>query len=88
MIFICIALTVYLVLLFISVIISWLAMTRALPSYGLGRKVVEAILAVTNPVFRLVRGLIPPIQFGAAALDLSPIIVFVVVGILRTVICG
>jgi YggT family protein len=88
MIIVCIALTVYLVLLFASVVMSWLTLARSLPSYGPGRKLVDAILAVTNPVFRLVRGVIPPIQFGAAALDLSPIIVFIVVGILRTVICG
>jgi YggT family protein len=88
MIFICIALTVYLVLLFASVILSWVAMARPLPYYGLGRKVVDAIFAVTNPVFRLVRGVVPPIRLGAAALDLSPVIVFIVVGILRTVICG
>jgi YggT family protein len=88
MIIICIALTVYLVLLFASVVLSWLAMARSVPAYGPGRKVIDAIFAATNPVFRLVRGVIPPIPFGGAALDLSPIIVFVVVGILRTVICS
>jgi YggT family protein len=88
MIIVCIALTVYLVLLFASVVLSWLAMTGSLPSYGPGRKVIDVIISLTNPVFRLVRGLIPPIRLGVAALDLSPIIVFIVVGILRTVICG
>jgi YggT family protein len=42
---------------------------------------------VTEPVFRLVRGVLPPMRMGAAALDLSPLIVFIVVGILRTFIC-
>jgi YggT family protein len=88
MIIICIALNLYLILLFASVVLSWVAMVRPLPHYGLGRKVIDAIFAVTNPVFRLVRGVIPPIRFGGAGLDLSPLIVFIVVGILRTVVCS
>jgi YggT family protein len=88
MIVICIALTLYLILLFTSVVLSWITLARPLPSYGFGRKVIDAIFAVTNPAFRLVRGVVPPIRFGGAGLDLSPLIVFIVVGILRTVICG
>ena len=75
MIVICIALTLYLILLFASVVLSWVAMARPMPSYGFGRKVIDAIRAVTDPAFRLVRGVIPPIRFGGVGLDLSPLIV-------------
>ena len=85
---ICLLLTIYTFILLASVVLSWVAMVRPLPYTGLGRKVIDAIFALTNPVFRLVRGLLPPIRMQAAALDLSPIIVFIVVGILRTVICS
>lgn len=88
MFIICLLLTLYMVVLFASVILQWIAMAGRLPHYGLGRRVIDAIFGLTNPAFRLVRGLIPSIPMGGAALDLSPVIVFIVVGILRAVICG
>jgi YggT family protein len=84
---ICFLLTVYWFVLFASVILSWVAMARPLPYSGPWRRVIDAIFAVTNPVFRLVRGLLPPIRMGAMAMDLSPIIVFVVLGILTSFVC-
>jgi YggT family protein len=41
---------------------------------------------VTEPVLRLVRPLIPPLRMGMMALDLSPIIVFVVLQILIAIL--
>lgn len=58
------------------------------PQSGIGAGVFELVYDVTEPVLRLVRGLLPPIRMGAVGLDLSPIIVFIVLGILQSVLCG
>jgi YggT family protein len=42
--------------------------------------------AVTEPVLRPVRHFVPPLRVGGAAVDLSPIIVWVVILILRSVL--
>jgi uncharacterized protein YggT (Ycf19 family) len=38
-------------------------------------------------VLRPLRNLIPPIRMGAMALDLSPIVVFVILGVLQRALC-
>ena len=50
------------------------------------RPVYAFLYTITEPVLRLVRPLIPPIRMGMTALDLSPIIVFVVLQILYAVL--
>lgn len=47
----------------------------------------DLIHDVTEPVLRPFRSLIPPVRTGAVALDLSPIIVFVILEVLQQVIC-
>jgi YggT family protein len=84
---ICFLLTAYTFILLASVVLSWVALVRPLPHSGLGRRIIDIIFALTNPVFRLVRGVLPPIRMGAAGLDLSPIIVFIVLSILTSFIC-
>lgn len=84
---ICFLLTAYFFILIASVILSWVAMARPLPSSGPARKVIDIIRALTEPVFRLVRGVLPPIRMGGMGLDLSPIIVFVVLGIVTRFVC-
>ena len=83
---ICVLLTVLLLLLLANVVISWL-LTAGWRPRGAVSQLVDAIYRVTNPIFRPVRGLLPPIRMGAMGLDLSPLIIFIVIGILRTVIC-
>ena len=39
---------------------------------------------MTEPVLKPVRGLIPPVRMGMMALDLSPILVFIVITVIRT----
>jgi YggT family protein len=41
------------------------------------------LYALTEPVLRPVRRLIPPVRIGVAALDLSPIIVFALIFVLQ-----
>lgn len=80
---VCIVLQIYWVVLFVRIILSWLPPPRS-PAL---RPFVEVIFDVTEPVLRLVRGLLPPVRMGAVALDLSPIIVFIVLGVLQQALC-
>jgi YggT family protein len=80
---ICILLAVYWVILIARVLASFFPV----PPSGPIRSVMSLVYALTEPVLRPLRGLIPPIRMGAVAFDLSPIIVFVALGILRSVLC-
>jgi YggT family protein len=84
---ICYLLSIYLIVLFASVVLTWVALVRPLPSYGPGRKIIDFIFAVTTPVFRLVSGVLPPIRTGGVALDLSPVIVFIVLSVVTSFVC-
>ncbi len=82
---ICILLQVFWLILFARIILSWIPP----PISGFGRTLYELIHDVTEPVLGLVRGLLPPIRMGAVGLDLSPIIVFIAIGVLQTALgCG
>lgn len=76
---ICILLTLYWFVLFIRILMSWFPGPRS----GAGRAFFELVHDVTEPVLRLVRGLLPPIRMGGMGMDLSPIIVFVAIGIFQ-----
>lgn len=82
---ICILLTLYWVLMITRIIFSWIRP----PISGIGRTLYEMVLDLTEPVLKLVRGLLPPIRMGMAALDLSPIIVFIAIGVIQNALnCG
>ena len=81
----CVVLTVYTILLFVRVIISWATMFGFRPpSSGPFRTVLDLLEDVTEPVLRPLRALIPPIRAGGVGLDLSIIIAFVILAVLRT----
>ncbi len=44
------------------------------------------IYDLTEPVLRPIRRLIPPLRVGAVALDLSPILVFLMIAVLQRVV--
>ena len=75
----CILLSIYWLILFARILLSWFPPPRS----GAGRSIVELIHDVTDPVLNLVRGLLPPIRMGMAGLDLSPILVFVALGVVQ-----
>jgi YggT family protein len=75
----CIATFLYMAVLFIRIIMSWF-----LPTPGTAyAQVFEAFVKVTEPVLGPVRSALPPVRMGGAALDLSPIVVFLVLIIVR-----
>lgn len=79
---VCILLQVYWFVLFARIILSWFPA----PTGGIGRGLVELIHDLTEPVLKFVRGLLPPVRMGAMGLDLSPILVFVAIGVLQAAI--
>ena len=85
---ICVLLQIYSFLLLIRLLLSWFPE----PPEAL-RPVYAFLFAITDPLLRLVRPLIPPLRVGMAALDLSPILIFIAIRILIAVfasagLCG
>lgn len=82
---ICIVLTLYWLVLFVRIILSWFPP----PMGGIGRTLYDLVFDLTEPVLRLVRGLLPPVRMGMLGLDLSPIIVFIAIGVIQAALgCG
>lgn len=71
-------------------IYTWILIARLIISWfpnppDWARPIYTFLYVMTEPVLRLVRPLVPPLRMGAMALDLSPILVFVVLTILRRI---
>jgi YggT family protein len=84
----CLALTIYWWILVIYVVVSWaflFGMRR--PYSGPGRTLLDALDAVVLPVIRPLGRLIPPVRFGAMGLDLSVLVAFVILSVLRVAVC-
>ena len=80
----CIVLTAYTIILFIKVLVSWAFLFGFRPPYsGPLRTILDLLDDVTEPVLRPLRALIPPIRAGGVGLDLSIIIAFVILSVLR-----
>lgn len=80
---ICLVLTVYWFVLLARILLSWFPAPRS----DAARSIVSLIWEVTDPVLRPLRRMIPPVRLGAVALDLSPIIVFIVIAAVQGAIC-
>ena len=80
---VCAALSVFWLLLLIRVILSWVTMAGSPPSAMGG--FVKVIYDLTEPVLGFFRRIIPPM----GPLDLSALIVFILLGVLRSALgCG
>ena len=79
----CLLLDAYFIVLLVRIILSWVP---ALPEPLL--PIARFVRALTDPLLLPLRGTIPPVQVGAMALDLSPIILFIAVNILQVLLCG
>jgi YggT family protein len=80
---VCDLLLLYNFILFIRVLSSWFPR----PMSGPLRTVWNVLHALTDPVLRPLRGLIPPVRAGAMGLDLSPMLAFVIILVLIYSIC-
>ncbi|MDQ2651241.1 MAG: YggT family protein [Actinomycetota bacterium] len=79
----CTILTLYLYVLFARILLSWFPVT---PGGGLA-SVVSVLYSLTEPVLGPLRRAIPPVRLGAAAIDLSPLIVLIGLQLLMASIC-
>ncbi len=79
---ICQLLLLYLLVLIGRIILSWVPSPPEplLP-------VVRLLAKLTDPVLLPLRNVLPPVRIGAAALDLSPLVVYFGISILRGVLC-
>jgi YggT family protein len=63
-----------------AVIVSWLVAFNVINTYNnFVRTLLRILMALTEPVFRPIRRILPPI----GGLDLSPIVVFVIIWFLQ-----
>jgi YggT family protein len=74
----CVLLQLYLYALFARILLSWFPVSPGGPMASIN----AGLYSVTEPVLGPLRRAIPPVRFGAAAIDLSPIIVFIGIRIL------
>jgi YggT family protein len=78
----CYALTALLVLVLLRVVLSWF------PPGGSTMEAIQGfIFGATEWMMAPLRRVIPPLQLGGAALDLSPLVIFLVLGFLRNIVC-
>ena len=75
----CRALQIYTLILIVRILASWF---RA-PMSGPLRTLWTLLYDLTDPVLRPLRSLIPPLRMGSMALDLSPILVFIILGVVQ-----
>ena len=80
---ICLLLGAYLIVMFARIILSWFPVE---PGSGLA-SVYGFLYAITEPVLGPIRRVIPPMGMGGMGLDLSPLVVFFGISILRQAIC-
>jgi YggT family protein len=80
----CVVLTVYTIVLLVRVIASWAYLFGFRPPLsGPVRTILDLLEDVTEPVLRPLRRLIPPVRAGGMGLDLSIIVAFVILAVLR-----
>ena len=81
--FLCFALQLYLLVLLVRIVMSWIPMSPG----SIWESIYGFFFSVTEPVLRPFRNLLPPVQLGSAALDLSPLLVFVGLQVLIAFVC-
>jgi YggT family protein len=81
---ICLALTLAWIILLIRVVVSWLEFFGVRrPIAGPGRTAYDAVFAVTEPMLRPLRKVIPP----AGMCDISVVVAFVIIFVLQVAFC-
>ena len=70
---ICLILRLYVLVILARVIFSWVRVTPGTPVAS----IYSGIYRLTEPVLGPLRRAIPPMRFGAGAIDLSPLIIII-----------
>lgn len=85
----CIVVTIYWIVLFVRVIVSWAYVFGfRKPVSGPVRGILDLLEDVTEPVLRPLRALIPPVRAGGMGLDLSILVAFVILLVLQRAFCS
>jgi YggT family protein len=85
----CLALTAYSFILLALVVVSFLQLVGVrLPSSGPGRAALDLLDDITRPVLEPLRRIVPPVCAGGIGIDLSIVVAFVILWVLRTAICN
>jgi YggT family protein len=68
-------------------VVDWAGLLAGPPAHGSIRaRATQGLYAVTEPVLAPVRRLLPPLRFGGVGIDLSFILVFVVLSVVRSIV--
>ncbi|MEN8113416.1 MAG: YggT family protein [Actinomycetota bacterium] len=75
------------------VIIAWIVLSYVVAFGRVGwdhpvRRLYDGLSRGIEPVMRPIRSVIPPLRIGGAALDLSPLILILGIGLLQRIVCG
>ncbi|HEY1276149.1 MAG TPA: YggT family protein [Thermoleophilaceae bacterium] len=76
---------VYLVLIFIRIILTWIP---RIPYNRFLSALITFVTDVTDPYLNLFRRFIPPVRMGPGALDLSPIVATIVLILVSSVVAS
>ena len=80
---VCSLIQLYTLVVFARILLEWV---RVPGEHPVG-KVRSALATIVDPVLIPLRKIIPPVRMGAAALDLSPLVLLVGLSILSRAIC-
>jgi len=80
---VCRLLEAYLIIMFARIILSWFPIA---PDSGMATAY-GFLYSITEPVLGPIRRVMPPMGMGGMGLDLSPLVVFFGITILRSIIC-
>jgi YggT family protein len=74
---------IYTILIFIRVLMSWFT---SIPYNRVLNAVLEFVRETTDPYLNLFRRFVPMVRIGPGALDLSPIVAIIVLGIVGRIV--
>ena len=79
---------VYMVLIFVRIVLSWIQQYRPLPYNMALRAVTGFIEDVVTPYLNIFRRVLPPVGAGGMAIDLSPMIALILLLVAQAIIVG
>jgi YggT family protein len=80
---VCTLLGLYLLVLLVRIVLSWIPISPG----GAMESIANVFYLLTEPVLGPLRRVLPPVRLGAMALDLSPLVVFIGIQVLRGILC-
>ncbi len=76
------AIQLYILLIVVRALMSWFPLRSGTTAY----RIYSWVYDVTEPYLQLFRRVLPPVRMGNAALDLSPIVGFIVLLVIRAIV--